>query len=439
MGSQGPTKNVVIFPPKGELLHEKVQQNPPTHYDLSPIVNALADGVMILDASGRIVWANHYAEVLFSPEDSTEDLFNIPFYTLFAPESRGVVHQHFASLRAGTVPSLFHSGQCVTAQNKQDQCFPLRMTLGVLSKAPELFFLILRAESHEPRAFCSEVDSTERLHNAETQGIESDSARINLRATRSKRQPRSKGEDQDLQEEGLSLLAHVTHEMRTPLVSIVGFSEMLLTDRLSSPERAKEYMTHIYKASQHVLALVNEILEVQHSQNGSTSLPFTVLNLTSLMRECVGLMSPQAFENHITLRMESTEEVEIYGHGRGLRQIFLNLLSNAVKFTDPGGMIILSCERMKGERVRVCCRDTGIGMTTAQIDSVLKGQVQSTWKERRGGMGFGLMLTQKLVADHKGHFAIRSQKPGGTRVEIIFPTRVADLGLTLVDARLLPV
>jgi signal transduction histidine kinase len=363
---------------------------------------------MILDVLGRIVWANSAAQELFSSSRiETSILTHKPFYTFFTGESRGLAHKHFASLRAGTAPSFPHTGPHVTVGLKPFQNSIFQTTFGVLNRQIGRFFLVFRPESKE-----------------EAKRVPDRVSCVPEAPTPSK--------------EALGLLAQVTHEMRTPLVSVVGFSEMLLQERIHKPEHVKEYIGYIYQASQHVLALVNEILELQNFQKMGERGPFICVNLAQLMRECIALMAPQSYENHIALCMEGPETLEIHGHGRRLRQIFLNLLSNSIKFTNPGGKITLSCTRMTKDSVRIQCCDTGIGMSGEQMRAILHGQVESTWRERKGGMGLGLLITQQLVAQHHGLFSIKSEKNEGTCIEIILPLEQESRPLAAAEEVLLP-
>ncbi|TAN49078.1 MAG: PAS domain S-box protein [Rhodospirillales bacterium] len=221
-------------------------------------------------------------------------------------------------------------------------------------------------------------------------------------------------------------LATISHELRTPLNAIIGFSE-LMTMKAFGPlghENYEDYLHSIHDSGQHLLKIINDILDVSKIEAGKLDLHEEVFDLAEVGREAMRLIEHKAREGQLRLAEDiPSSHLNLLGDRRRVLQILLNLLSNAIKFTPEGGLITLSMIHLDNRRLRITIADTGIGMTPKDIEKALTpfGQVDSKLSRSHEGTGLGLPLTKSLVELHQGDFEIVSTPWIGTKVLITFP------------------
>ncbi len=223
-------------------------------------------------------------------------------------------------------------------------------------------------------------------------------------------------------------LANMSHELRTPLNAINGFSEMMAAEMygaLGDP-RYKEYAGDILSSGQHLLALINDILDMAKIEAGKLTLRFELVDLEEVAEDSVRLMRNRSEASDLTVSLELDPGLpSVNADYRALRQILLNLLSNAVKFTPRGGRITVKAELQEGERVRVSVSDTGIGIAKEDLARLARPfeQVESQHSKTTQGTGLGLALTKSLVELHQGRFELSSEPGQGTTASFILPIR----------------
>jgi cell cycle sensor histidine kinase DivJ len=220
-------------------------------------------------------------------------------------------------------------------------------------------------------------------------------------------------------------LATVSHELRTPLNAIIGFSEMLAhetTHRLD-PERRMDYARLIRDSGQHLLAVVNGILDVSRIEAGHFALRLEPVAVAPLVESCYEMMLLRADQAGVRLDLDITPDLpEIVADKLALRQILINLLSNAVKFTQRGGSITVNV-RMSGNDCVFSVTDTGIGIAEADLAQVGDPffQASDSYNRPYEGTGLGLSVVKGLVELHGGGFEIKSRLGEGTRVSARIP------------------
>jgi len=221
-------------------------------------------------------------------------------------------------------------------------------------------------------------------------------------------------------------LSKVSHEFRTPLNSITGFAEVMLSERFGpiGNERYSEYLKDIHGAGAYLVSLINDMLDLSKVETGQRDLTFVNVSLNDLTQQCVGVMQPQANRAHIIIRTSITPALpQIVVDERSLRQILINLLANAIKFTGPGGQVIVSTAVSDSGDVVLRVRDTGAGMTEKDVEAALEPYRQSatsgSWGS--GGAGLALPLTKALAEANRANFGIKSAPNAGTLVEVGFP------------------
>jgi two-component system cell cycle sensor histidine kinase PleC len=246
-------------------------------------------------------------------------------------------------------------------------------------------------------------------------------------------QAKSNSDDARLRAEEANLaksrfLATMSHELRTPLNAILGFSEIMRSEILGPHENPtyKEYANDIHQSGQHLLNLINEILDISRIEAGRYELHEGPLALADVVEDCQRLMRLRA-ENKGLKIVEAFEPdlAQLWADERAIRQICLNLLSNAIKFTPTGGTITLTVARTPTGGQSLSVRDTGPGIPEHEIPRVMKsfGQGSLAHQTAEGGTGLGLPITKGLTELHNGSFELKSKLRYGTEVIVTFPRK----------------
>jgi cell cycle sensor histidine kinase DivJ len=220
-------------------------------------------------------------------------------------------------------------------------------------------------------------------------------------------------------------LAAVSHEMRTPLNAILGFSDILIGEYFGKLEndRQREYVQLIRQSGAHLLSVVNTMLDMSKIEAGRYELMLEDFDLADSLTECERMLSLQAQTKGVKLTSRLPRGLgEVTADGRALRQIVINLVSNAIKFTDAGGAVIIDAAR-SGNEVTISVSDTGIGIAAEKMALLGRPftQVQNDLNRNYEGSGLGLSLVKGLTALHGGTFRIESRPGEGTVVMVTLP------------------
>ena len=224
-------------------------------------------------------------------------------------------------------------------------------------------------------------------------------------------------------------LANMSHELRTPLNAIIGFSEIISGQFFGDVgnDRYLDYSSDILKSGRHLLAVINDVLDLSRSEAGKMVLAAREINMADVLDDCIAMVREQCADAGLRFTMSGLEgqPLVLNGDPAKLRQIFLNLLSNAIKFTEKGGAISLAVAA-SGASIAVTVADTGIGMNPEDVEIAFQpfGQVDNRLERRYEGTGLGLPLTKALVDLHKGTIVIDSARGQGTCVTVTFPRAV---------------
>lgn len=224
-----------------------------------------------------------------------------------------------------------------------------------------------------------------------------------------------------------AFLANMSHELRTPLNAIIGFSEVMKNETFGTigNERYKEYLSDIHFSAQHLLEIINDILDMSKIEAGKFDLIETRIDFLTLSEAVKRVMADRAILKGVTIRINcSTDLPNIWADKRILRQILFNLTGNAIKFSKEGGIVAISARYKNDGQFEFSVSDNGKGMTDEQIQDVMEpfNQVQDpNIAQEETGTGLGLPLTKSMVELHQGHMRIDSRLNRGTTVAIIFP------------------
>jgi len=223
-----------------------------------------------------------------------------------------------------------------------------------------------------------------------------------------------------------SFLANLSHELRTPLNAIIGFSQMIRDEAfgpLGAP-KYREYIDGICTSGQHLLSLINDILDYSRVDAGKDQLFEEVVDLRAAIASALVTVEPAAQNAKIALSTDVGDNLPyLVSDARRIRQILINLLANSVKFTKTGGRISVHARLEADGSILVQVSDTGVGIAAEDIPLVLEpfGQAGSIYSRAQSGSGLGLPLSKALVERHEGSLTIDSVLEHGTTVNIRFP------------------
>lgn len=221
-------------------------------------------------------------------------------------------------------------------------------------------------------------------------------------------------------------LANMSHELRTPLNAIIGFSEVIrnqLFGPLGDP-RYTDYIGDINRSGQHLLSLVNDILDLSKLEAGAIELSDDLVDLPVIIGDCSGLVRAQAEEEGLSLAIDVPPSLpHLEADEIRVKQVVINLLSNAVKFSRPGGCVRIAAYLTEDGGLSLAVQDGGVGMNEAEIEIALQPfrQVESSVSRRYAGTGLGLPLAKSLIESHGGTLRIESAPELGTTVTVTFP------------------
>ncbi|MDX3929600.1 MAG: histidine kinase dimerization/phospho-acceptor domain-containing protein [Shinella sp.] len=360
--------------------------------ELRSILETATDGVVIVGQEGEIRSMNRSASALFNYDD--EETQGKPFAMLFAHESQKAVLDYLAGLSGHGVASVLNDGREVIGREASGGFIPLFMTMGRLSSSS---------------GYCAVIRDITQWKRTEEELRSAKRAAETANAHKS------------------DFLARVSHEIRTPLNAIIGFSDMMATERFGpiGHSRYVEYANDIGRSGRHVLDIVNDLLDISKIEAGEMDLEFTAVGLNETVAEAVSLVQPQANSQRVIIRTSLSASVpQVVADLRSVKQIALNILSNAIRFTPSGGQIVVSTAYEANGSVVLRIRDTGVGMTRSELEQAMKPfrQVTTGARKRGDGTGLGLPLTKAMVDANRANFSISSAPNEGTLVEVVFPS-----------------
>ncbi len=359
--------------------------------ELQSILETATDGVVIIGADSEIRSLNRSASALFNYDD--EEIRGKPFASLFAHESQKAILDYLSGLSGHGVASVLNDGREVIGREASGGFIPLFMTMGRLASSNG-YCAVIRDITQWKR-------TEEELRNAKRAA-----ETANAHKTDS--------------------LARISHEIRTPLNAIIGFSDMMASEHfgpIGNP-RYVEYASDIGRSGRHVLDIVNDLLDISKIEAGEMELEFTAVEINDAVSEAVSLVQPQANSQRVIIRTSlSTAVPSVVADSRSIKQMALNILSNAIRFTPAGGQIVVSTAYEANGSVVLRIRDTGIGMTRAELEQAMKPfrQVTTGTRKRGDGTGLGLPLTKAMAEANRAQFSISSMPNEGTLVEVSFP------------------
>ena len=237
---------------------------------------------------------------------------------------------------------------------------------------------------------------------------------------------RLKGVMDQLQDANLAkneFLANMSHEMRQPLNSILGFTELLLTNpqALADQPRAHRYIDNVQTAGRHLLALITDVLDLAKIESRRLELTLIEVEVKELLTSLYEMMLPIARSKGVRLRVRAQPRLAVVADDMRLRQIVLNLVTNAVKFTPSGGLVSIGASSGAGW-MEITVADTGVGIAVEDQGRVFEAFTQlDVATNREPGAGLGLAMVKQLTELHGGRVSLESELGRGTTVKVRLP------------------
>ncbi|MBR0708642.1 PAS domain-containing protein [Bradyrhizobium liaoningense] len=362
--------------------------------DLAAILDTTAEGIVMFDAEGNIHACNRSAEALFGYDGAA--LLERNLVTLFAPESQQVVADYLDSVKSQDIASLLDHGREVLGREKKGGVLPLAMIMGRTRPDGPNFFAVFRDLSQSKKGE-SELTQARRLVDGAA----------NAKA---------------------DMLARISHEVRTPLNAIIGFAEVMISERFGTlgNERYGEYMKDIRASGERVIAIIDDLLELSRIETGKLDLTFANLNLNDLVEACVVVMQPQANRERIIIRTSLAHALpQVSVDARAMRQITMNLISNSIRLASAGGQVIVSTAMTDRGEIALRIRDTGHGLSEREVAAAMEPFRTPPPGDAADNSALNLSLTKALVEANRAQFNIKSSGNSGTLIEVVFAPALA--------------
>ena len=363
--------------------------------ELAVILDTTADGIVMFDAQGNINSCNRSAETLFGYEGA--ELTQANLTTLLAPESEIVVRRDLESLGSAGIERPSEGSREVMGRSRDGSLVPLSMAMARTQAEGPNFFAVFRDLSPLKK-------SENELREAR---------RIADRTADAK----------------ADLLARISHEIRAPLNAIIGFAEVMISERFGAlgNERYVEYMKDVRTSGQRVVAVIDDLTDLSRIETGKLDLDFTSQNLNDLVESCVAVMQPQASRERIIIRTSLAQMLPpVVADGPALRQITMNLIGNSIHLANAGGQVIVSTALTDFGDVALRIRDTGLGLNDNEVAAAMEPFRQQAPTDQAPEAAASLSLTKALVEANRGQFNIKTGTRSGTLVEVVFSRAIGD-------------
>ena len=216
--------------------------------------------------------------------------------------------------------------------------------------------------------------------------------------------------------------ANVSHELKTPLTSISGYSELIETG-MASEEDVRRFAREIHRNSSRLLTLINDIIRLSELDVEDMSVAFTMVNLYQLAEACIGMLQLNAEQHDVTLKLEGGP-CTICANRQMLDELIYNLCDNAIRYNNPGGSVVVRLKKDK-EETMLSVKDTGIGIPIQHQERVFERfyRVDKSRSKSTGGTGLGLAIVKHIVAQHHARMQLESEYGAGTEIRVYFPNK----------------
>ncbi|MBD3234247.1 MAG: PAS domain S-box protein, partial [candidate division Zixibacteria bacterium] len=355
------------------------------------ITDSAHDAIIIMNPQGNISFWNKAAEYIFG--HSENEAVGRDLHDLLIPRDLRIqFRQAFPLFQRTGTGNVVGKTKELPAIKKDGSEFPIELSLSAIEHKGKWHAVgIVRDITHRKK---SEDELQKAKEDAET-----------ANAAKS------------------AFLANISHELRTPLNSIIGFTDLMLKGSAKdNPDKQKEYLTIVSQSGKHLLALINDVLDLAKVEAGRTRLEPSHFNMNDLLNRSLEMVKGVAYKNKIELIKNFDNAGSVVADEQKIRQVVFNLLSNAVKFTPKGGKVGLTTEISEDELI-VTVWDTGIGIRQEDQDMVFGEfqQVETSYTRKYKGTGLGLSICKKFVEMHNGRIWVESEPEKGSKFFFAIP------------------
>ncbi len=375
------------------------------------VTQSANDGIVSANSRGLIVSWNRGAETIFGYKE--EEVVGKPL-TVLMPERYRELHQSgLERLRSTGESRVIGRTLELHGVRKDGTEFPLDLSLASWKTEEGTFYSgIIRDITERKRV----TEALQALTLSLEQKVKERTAELEIARDQALVATQHKSE----------FLANMSHELRTPLNAVIGFSDVLLEKMFGDlNEKQEEYLQDILSSGQHLLALINDILDLSRIEAGRTELEVSTFNLATTVENTLVLVRERAVRRRVDLTSEINSQLgDCRADERRVKQVLLNLLSNAIKFTPEGGRISVTASVI-GEYAEISVTDTGIGISTEDRQRIFEEfyQVKRDPAHKREGTGLGLALSKKFVELHGGRICVESEPGKGSTFTFTLPLR----------------
>ncbi len=360
------------------------------------------DGILQIDQSGRILIANRSAELMFGY--SREEFIGSNVDALVPAADRHAHAQHRHQFAAAGRTRPMGLGLDLSARRKDGSTFPVEISLSPIQTEEGVHVTAVIRDVTERKQTEQRVRTLQESYMTELEARQKEAERLNLLKS--------------------EFMASISHELRTPLHTIIGFTE-LLEEEGEGPlnETQRRFLRHIHTDSEHLLDLINDVLDLSRIEAGGLHLHTESMHLQTIVTEAVHSIRPYADSRAVKITLGEHLDVEVSADPVRVRQILYNLLSNGAKFTNQGGEVSVDAT-MEGDWVTVTVADTGIGIAPEECTRIFDKfyQVGLPPVGVREGTGLGLAICKQLVEMQRGRIWVESELGRGTRFHFTLPT-----------------
>jgi PAS domain S-box-containing protein len=371
------------------------------YFRFSELLEAAPDAIIEVDRDGHIVLLNVVTEKLFGY--SRDQLMGQSVDLLLPDDLRAGHAAHRAHFWAHPVTRPMGRGLVLHGRRRDGSTFPVEISLSPVKTD----------EGFRVTAIIRDVTDRTRIEDRLKALREENTRELELRNLEIERSNRMKSE----------FLANMSHELRTPLHTVIGFSELLI-EEMKGPLNVdqKRFINHIHKDAEHLLALINEILDLSKIEAGKVELRRETLDLSGLVEDALSSIRPQCAAKSLRIEANIPGSPCVDADRLRARQILYNLLSNAAKFTPEGGRIRVDVSCANGF-AEISVSDTGIGIPPEEHELIFDKfhQVVAATSGMREGTGLGLPITKRLVEEHGGRIWLESEPGKGSRFTFTIP------------------
>jgi PAS domain S-box-containing protein len=359
------------------------------------------DAILQVDPSGAILIANRTAEKLFCY--TREELIG-QNVDLLVPEANRAAHPaHRRSFAAAGVARPMGLALDLFAQRKDGTRFPVEISLSPMNTENGVHVTAVIRDVTERKLTEQRVRALQESYMTELEARHKEAERLN-----------------QLKSE---FMASISHELRTPLHTIIGFTE-LMQEEGEGPLNFKQrrFMHHIHVDSEHLLGLINDVLDLSRIEAGGLHLRTEPVRLLLIVAESINAIQPYADSRSVAIIMGADIDFSVIADPMRLRQIFYNLLSNGAKFTQPGGEVHVDAV-VQENTVKITVSDTGLGIPAEECTRIFEKfyQVGLTPVGVREGTGLGLAICKQLVEMQKGTIWVESELGKGSKFHFTLP------------------